>query len=66
MRHKDMFYLFNKPELEKEPSQYNYSGNNKNTANQVLLQAMKDEANGRIMEPARPDILIPMPDRNVA
>lgn len=61
MRHKDMFCLFNKPELEQEPSQYNYSGNNKNAANQVL-QPVKDEASGRIMEPAHPDILIPMPD----
>lgn len=61
MRHKDMFCLFNKPELEQEPSQYNYSGNNKNAANQVL-QPKKDEASGRIMEPAHPDILIPMPD----
>lgn len=61
MRHKDMFCLFNKPELEQEPSQYNYSGNKKNAANQVL-QPQKDEASGRIMEPAHPDVLIPMPD----
>lgn len=56
-----MFCLFNKPELEQEPSQYNYSGNNKNAANQVL-QPKKDKASSRIMEPAHPDILIPMPD----
>lgn len=56
-----MFCLFNKPELEQEPSQYNYSGNNKNAANRVL-QPEEDEASGRIMEPAHPDVLIPMPD----